>query len=149
MRAVIDHIARLLHNRIASAAAVTLLVVSVIIALRGLGWLQPLELAAYDRLLVAWAGHESREPVLLVAIRESDIRRWGYPFRDGDLANLLERLAEAEPRVIGVDLIRDMELPPGSEKLAEVLTRHPNIVWVFKLKAGDDPGIPPPASRSI
>jgi adenylate cyclase len=146
MRAAIDHIARLFHIRFASAAVVTLLVVSVIIALRGLGWLQPLELSAYDRLLVAWAGHESREPVLLVAISENDIRRWGYPLRDGDLADLLERLAEAGPRVIGVDLIHDMELPPGSEKLAEVLTRHPNIVWVFKLKAGDDPGIPPPAS---
>jgi adenylate cyclase len=135
---------RVPRSRVAKAVAVALLVAAVIIALRGPGWLQPLELAAYDRLRVSWAGHDASDRVLLVGISESDIRRWGYPVRDADLADLLERLAAAEPRVIGVDLIRDMPVPPGGDKLAEVLARHPNIVWVSTLKGGDDPGIPPP-----
>jgi adenylate cyclase len=139
-------VALLLRGRLIIAAAVTLAVVAVVLALRGLGWLQPLELAAYDRLRVAWAGHDISDRVVLVGISESDIRRWGYPLHDADLADLLERLAAAEPRVIGVDLIRDMAVPPGGDKLAAVLARHPNVVWVFKLKSGDDPGIPPPAA---
>jgi adenylate cyclase len=135
----------LLRSRIAGAAAAILLVAAGMIALRSLGWLQPLEIAAYDRLLVTWAGHNASDRVVLVGVSESDIRRWGYPLHDADLAALLELLAEAQPRVVGVDLIRDMAVPPGSDKLAAVLARYPSIIWVFKLKSANDPGIPPPA----
>jgi adenylate cyclase len=141
-----SRIALLLRSKLIIPAAVTLVVVAVVLALRGLGWLQPMELAAYDRLRVAWAGHDISDRVVLVGISEGDIRRWGYPLHDADLADLLEHLAAAEPRVIGVDLIRDMAVPPGGDKLATVLARHPNIVWVFKLESRDDPGIPPPAA---
>jgi adenylate cyclase len=64
--------------------------------------------------------------------------------RDGDLATLLERIAGWQPRVIGVDLYRDYPQPPGTEQLAEVVAKHKEIVWVFKLWEGSGAGIPPP-----
>jgi adenylate cyclase len=64
--------------------------------------------------------------------------------RDGELADLLERLASWNPRVIGVDIYRDKPKPPGTERLAEVLARHKEIVWVFELQEGVRRAILPP-----
>src|SRR5579863_1393370 len=70
------------------------LIAAAIIMLRMQGWLQPLELIAYDELRVAWAGHAISKRVLVVAVTEKEINqlkdRW--PLRDRDLAALLERL---------------------------------------------------------
>jgi len=51
---------------------------------------------------------------------------------------------ELEPRVIGVDIYRDKPKPPGTERLAEVLARHKEIVWSFKLQEGAKRAILPP-----
>ena len=107
---------------------------------------------AYDALRVAWAGPLTSDRVVLVGATESDItssdakegRRWGWPVRDGKLAELLERLASWKPRAIAVDLYRDIPEPPGTEQLDAVLQRHPEIIWTFKLRDDAQPGIPPP-----
>jgi len=113
----------------------------LIIVVRAAGWLQPLELAIYDALRVAWAGNLPSDRIVLVGASEDDIARWHWPLRDGDFAELLDRLASWKPRAIGVDLYRDRPEPPGSERLAEVLARHPEIVWVFKLGGDNDRGV--------
>jgi adenylate cyclase len=120
------------------------LVAAVVILIRGLGWLQPLELTIYDQLRAAWAGHKASPRVVLVGATESDIGRWGWPLNDGVLADLLERLASQRPRVIAIDIYRDRAVPPGSETLAAVLARHPEIIWAFKMPKAADPGVPPP-----
>lgn len=145
--------ARVLRNPGVKAGVATLVVAAVIILLRGQGWMQPAELLAYDMLRVAWAGHARSDRVVLIGATEKDItagdaegnRRWGWPLRDGKLAQVLERLASWQPRAIVVDLYRDVPEPPGTEELDAVLKRHPEILWVFKLKEdADHPGIPPP-----
>jgi adenylate cyclase len=120
------------------------LIAVVVILTRAQGWLQPVELVIYDALRVAWAGNEPSSRILLVGADEQDIRHYNWPLRDGDLADLLERIASWKPRVIGVDIYRDFPRPPGSERLEATLARHPEIVWAFKLPEGDRPGIPPP-----
>jgi adenylate cyclase len=111
----------------------------MIVVVRAVGWLQPIELAIYDVLRVAWAGDRPSDRVILVGASEVDIARWHWPLCDGDLVELLDRLANWKPRAIGVDLYRDRPEPPGSEQLAATLARHPEIVWVFKL-GGDGDG---------
>jgi CHASE2 domain-containing sensor protein len=118
--------------------------VALIIVVREVGSLQPLELAIYDALRVVWAGNQPSERVLLVGATEDDIARWHWPLRDGELAELLDRLASWKPRAIGVDLYRDRPQPPGSDQLATVLARHPEIVWVFKLGGENDREVPAP-----
>jgi adenylate cyclase len=77
---------------------------------------------------------------------ETDIRRWRYPFSDDVLADVLERIVAARPRVVGVDIYRDHPVPPDSGRLAALLRAHPEIVWVFKLPEGEaHPEIPAPA----
>jgi adenylate cyclase len=121
--------------------------IGVLVALMwSYGVLQLLELQIYDALLVAWAGHAKSNHVLLVGATEEDIHRFNWPLRDGDLARLLERIAGWQPRVIAVDIYRDIPVPPGTEQLAAVLARHRDIVWAFRLKTGTQPGVGPPAA---
>jgi len=145
-------VGKLLRSRALRVMVGAHIVVAAVIGVRSQGWLQPVELPVYDALLVAWAGTPTSDRVVLVGATEDDIavgdakggRRWGWPLRDGKLAELLERIASWKPRGIGVDLYRDIPEPPGTEQLDAVLQRHPEIVWVFKLKDTIRPGIPPP-----
>src|ERR1700726_3708898 len=126
-------VARDRKRRILSSAAFKALVgahiiVAAIIVVRGFGWLQPFELLIYDGLRVAWAGSAPSNTVLLVGGTEADVEDFDWPLRDGDLADLLERIASWQPRVIGVDIYRDHPKPPGSERLAALLARHKEIV---------------------
>jgi adenylate cyclase len=122
------------------------LVAAAVILLHAFGWLQTAELAVYDALIVAWAGPAPSPRVVLVGVTERDVGRWGDPLRDGQLAALLERVAAWKPRVIGVDIYRDMPQAPGTDDLDRVLTGHPEILWVFKLGEGSTATTPPPAA---
>jgi adenylate cyclase len=145
--------ARLLRMSATKAVLAALAVAAVVIVLRGYGWLQPAELLAYDTLRVTWSGLAGNERFLLVGATESDItavgangnRRWGWPLHDDTLAQVLERLESWQPLAIAVDIYRDIPEPPGTERLEAVLRAHPNIYWVFKLRDGPHPSIPPPS----
>ena len=137
---------RLLRNAIFRALVCAELITFVIGLVRYNGWLQPFELGVYDTLRVAWAGSEVNDRVVLIGMTETDIRRWRYPFSDDVLADVLERIVAARPRVVGVDIYRDHPVPPDSGRLAALLKAHPEIVWVFKLPEGEaHPEIPAPA----
>lgn len=147
-RLTLRAVARLLRSAALRAVVGGQLIAAVVIIFRFYGGLQPLELLIYDTLRTASAQQMPRDRFLLVGMTEADIRRWRYPLDDELLADLLERLASWHPRVIGVDIYRDIPLPPGSDQLAAVLKSHPEIIWGFKLAGGSDDarsGIPPPA----
>jgi adenylate cyclase len=137
-------IVRLLHSPVLKALVGANIIVAAIILARSDGWLQPFELLIYDALRVVWAGHEPSNRIFLVGGTEDDVADFDWPLRDGELADLLERLASWNPRVIAVDIYRDRPKPPGTERLAEVLARHKEIVWVFKLQEGVRRAILPP-----
>ena len=141
----------LLRNSVFRALLSAQLIAALVIVVRSQGWLQPMELAAYDILRVAWSRPAPADDVLLVGMTEADIRHWRYPLGDDVLAALLERIVSWHPRAIGVDLYRDMPVPPSTGKLEAVLKAHPEIYWVFKLAEGTDgahPRIDPPAVLS-
>jgi len=119
---------------------------AAVLLCRELAWLQPAELAAYDRLVAAWAGRTPSGRMLLASVTEADIGRYGWPLRDADLAILLGRLTAWGARAIGVDIYRDRPLPPGSQALADLLAQHPEILWVYKLPDESGQGIPPPSA---
>src|SRR5882724_10314751 len=147
-RALWDRVRRLSRNASVLVFVGAHLVATVIIVARNHGWLQPVELLAYDTLRVAWAGKPPAKAadsrVFLIGATDEDISRWGWPLRDETLAVILERVASWKPRAIGVDLYRDIPEPPGTEHLAAVQHAHPEIFWAFKLKDRVRPGIRPP-----
>jgi adenylate cyclase len=102
-----------------------------VLGLRGGGLLDAAELAVYDRHLRAQAGQTAPSPIVLVEIRESDIHALGHwPISDRILADALTRLVEADARVIGLDLFRDLPVAPGVRALEHVLSREGRIIAV-------------------
>ena len=136
---------------IRSPFAVTCLVIIVVglgvCGLRSAGLLEALELAAYDwflRLRPTPPAHDPR--VTLVTITESDIHdQGGWPLSDGVLARTMEMLLQHEPRAIGLDIYRDVPVPPGSDRLNTTFTRDPRIIVVTKFGEGRSTGVRPPA----
>lgn len=63
---------------------------------------------------------------------------------DETLAQVLDRIAQAQPRAIGLDIFRDIPVPPGGEELAKVLQHNPNIIAIMKFGNGRDGTVPPP-----
>src|SRR5262252_1422308 len=134
----------LLRRRFAKAFIVANLMVLLLVPLREAGWLQGLELSWYDTLVTFFAGSQQSDRVILVVTTEADINRFGYPIRDNDLAAVLARVFAGGPKAVGVDLYRDLPMPPGSEELQAIQRAHDNLYWVFKLPDEGNIGIPPP-----
>ncbi|VEP14213.1 Diguanylate cyclase with Chase2 sensor (fragment) [Hyella patelloides LEGE 07179] len=83
--------------------------------------------------------------IVVVDISESDIRELGeWPISDRTLANLLNNIAQQQPRVIGLDLYRDLPQGDivGQQKLSEFFRTTPNIIGVAKV-VGDSVFAPP------
>ena len=137
----------ILRSRIGPTVATSLVVFLIVWGLRSVGLLQPLELAAYDwNIRLQSPTALSSPPVALLTITEQDILNQGrWPISNGTLATVLERLEEHSPRAVGVDIYLDVEVPPGREKLDEVLLANPHIITAMKFPQGERPGVPPPS----
>ena len=120
-----------------------------VLVLRSAGRLESLELAAYD-WYIRLGTHTPADPrILLVTITEGDIQTQGrWPLPDEVLARALTRLAASGPRVIGVDLYRDVPVPPGTADLEAVLARETRVIGVMKFRSATSAGVaPPPALK--
>jgi adenylate cyclase len=137
---------RLLRAPLAAALLAVGLVGAGTLGARAAGLLESLELAAYDAYVRLAAGRRPADPrLVLVTIGDRDIaaqRQW--PLADGTLARAIEIVAGGAPRAIGVDIYRDIPVPPGTPELESALTRHPHVVVVTKFAGGGSDGIPPP-----
>jgi adenylate cyclase len=121
-----------------------LLSCSVILGLRWSGQLEFLELAAYD-LCVRTTPKISREDprITVIEVTEADIQSIGHwPLSDGSLAQGLELLVAAKPRAIGVDIYRDIPVPPGTAAYNRVFRDNPLITGILTVGTA---GIAPPA----
>ncbi len=136
---------QLLRSPSVASVVASILVFLSIIGLRSTGSLEFLELGAYD-WYVRWRPGASvpDSRIVLIAITEQDIRNHGHPLPDAILAQVLERLARFRPRAIGLDIYRDIPVPPGREKLDAVLTSNPHIIAVMKVGEGRLEGTPSP-----
>ena len=137
---------KILRSPLVVSVATGILCAFVILGLRSTGQLQQLELALYDWLLQSRpfpAVSDSR--ITFITISEEDIRKQGrWPITDETLAQSLRLLLAHRPRAIGVDLYRDIEVPPGHEELTALLTQQPQIIMVTQLGGGTVVRVPPP-----
>ncbi|HEU5311412.1 MAG TPA: CHASE2 domain-containing protein, partial [Candidatus Eisenbacteria bacterium] len=112
--------------------------------------LEPGELGTYDAFLRARAAARERgaDPrILIVTVTERDIQDLGaWPLPDGILARTIEALRALGPRAIGLDIYRDVPVPPGSADLDEALRRDQRVIVVTKFAEGSSSGVRPPAA---
>ena len=125
----------------------TLLVFLAVMGLRGEGFMESAELEAYDwSMRLRPTNTQPTPPITLVSITDQDIRTLGHwPVTDGVLARALDVMMTHHPRAIGVDIYRDLEVPPGRQELDRVLEAHPEILMVMKFGKIEKGGIPGPA----
>ncbi|NJN48688.1 MAG: CHASE2 domain-containing protein [Alkalinema sp. RL_2_19] len=104
-------------------------VAASVIGLRFIGILQPLELATLDQ------GFRWRPPqpvddrIVIVGITEADIRTLNqWPMSNDKLAELLTKIQQAQPRVIGLDLYRDLQNQAGNTKINQLFRQSSNIL---------------------
>jgi CHASE2 domain-containing sensor protein len=135
------------RRRIAAlvVGTVSLIAMGMVAGARNLGWLQSMELAVYD-----WKVRNRPEPgadprLLVVGITEADIQaQKRFPLSDETIAAAITQLQRHQPRVIGLDIFRDIPQPPGRSQLLNALNA-PNIVAITNLSTPmvpAPPGIP-------
>ena len=72
--------------------------------------------------------------IVVVTISESDINELGqWPMSDRTLSQLITKINQQNPRVIGLDIYRDLPVPPGTAELEKVFLSTPNLIGVEKL----------------
>ncbi|WP_155745499.1 adenylate/guanylate cyclase domain-containing protein [Scytonema sp. UIC 10036] len=109
------------------------------IALRLTGLLQLLELAALDQFFLLRPPELVDTRIIIVDINEADIRKQGHwPISDRDLARILEKIKQQQPRAIGLDLYRDLPVKPGHQELLKVFASTPNLIGVQKVSHTND-----------
>lgn len=124
-------------------------VTALLLGMRQSGMLQPMELWAYDLLLRNRLKEATDPRLLVVEVTEADIQRVGrFPLPDATLATLLEKLQQYQPRVIGLDIYRDLAMEPGHQRLNSVFKTGSRIVAICKLSDASDPGVAPPPTVS-
>lgn len=135
-----------LRQAIQAIALAALSVTGVLVGLRHLGGLQAPELAVYDQLVRLRPQQPPDPSLLLVEITEADLQtlQRGTP-SDQDVATVIRNLLAHQPRVVGLDLHRDLPQQPGQAQLQQQL-QSPKLVTIMKLGNQQTAfDIPPPA----
>jgi CHASE2 domain-containing sensor protein len=123
------------------------IVAMMVIGIRSLGLLQPLEFKAFDTLMKMRPSEGVDSRLLIVEATETDINRLGYPIPDGKLAQTIERIQQHQPSTIGLLIFRDRPVEPGHQRLRKLLQNNDRLVALCSLKLTEDdanqPGISP------
>ncbi|MFP4652732.1 MAG: CHASE2 domain-containing protein [Phormidium sp.] len=125
----------------------SVLVTSLVMGVRSLGWLEQSELNAYDHLLRSRPAEAPDPRLLIVKVTEGDLRRLGTdPITDEDLLRLFQRLEQYQPRLIGLNIFRDKPQEPGHQAFIQYLNQSDNVVAVCDMGKDDalDTRISPP-----
>jgi adenylate cyclase len=138
--------AKLVQSPLVVGLVISMLVFVGVLGLRLAGSFEALELSVYDWYLRLRPEAPADARIVLITVTENDIRQQGtWPLPDATIARALEILAASRPRAIGLDIYRDIPVPPGHDVLEGVLRSHPNIVAVTKVGLTAETSVPPPA----
>jgi adenylate cyclase len=117
--------------------------------IRHFGLLQGIELAAYDHFTRLQPNQSPDKRLLVVGISETDLQTLQeWPISDRTIAKLLKKLNANQPRVIGLDILRDIPVMPGRTELLNQLAASKHTLLVCKVSSVDELGTPPPPEVS-
>ena len=117
----------------------------VVLGLRALGLLMPLEMASYDQLMRSRPPELLDERVVVVEISQSATSEYGYPLPDEALTGLLDRVIDSDPVAVGLDIHRANPSPglpvgqdvvngvvatSGYDRFLQQIEKTPNLVVV-------------------
>jgi diguanylate cyclase (GGDEF)-like protein len=127
---VYDTLKRRIQKKTWTIAPVTAIIATLI---GYTGILQTADWAMLD-CFFQWRPGATGDPrILVVTISDEDINQLGdWPISDQILADALTKLSLHQPRMIGLDLYRDLPVEPGHQALAQLLQSTPNLLVISK-----------------
>ncbi|ASC71801.1 Serine/threonine-protein kinase [Halomicronema hongdechloris C2206] len=124
--------------------AAPVMATALVFGVRQLGGFVPPELAVYDWLVYQQPDLGPDPRLLLVEITEADLQRLQRPTpTDATLAQAIDILQGYDPRVIGLDMHRELPQGDGHAQLLETL-QAPNLVAIFSIGGTSNQALPPP-----
>ncbi|MGB7059259.1 MAG: CHASE2 domain-containing protein, partial [Geitlerinemataceae cyanobacterium] len=117
---------------------------SLVMGLRWTGVLQSWELSAFDGFVRMQPAEPADKRLLIVGADEEDLRRYGYPLPDAVIVRLLAQLQQYQSAAIGLDIIRDRSVEPGSGELQNQMQKIPNLISVCAFGNSIENSIAPP-----
>ena len=131
--------------------ATGLTIASLAIGVRTIGWLEPLELLAYDHLMQQRPAETIDPRILVVEITEFDTNRNHYPLEDRTLVQAIDLIQEHQPSAIGLDIHRPYARGEGYQDLVRQFANTPNLfpVCAYGSPSGSyaPPNLPPQKLR--
>jgi len=113
--------------------AASIVMTGLLWGIRQLGGLQVLELITFDQMVRLQPEAKPDPRVLIVGITEADLKQQQqWPLSDLTVAQVLQKLQKAQPKVIGLDIYRNIPHPPGQEVLRKELQK-PNVITITNL----------------
>lgn len=134
---------------------VSLLVSGIIAGLRHIGLFEGIELWNYDQLIKLRTQPQPDSRIVLVAVDDSTLKKLNSDkVSDQALTQALQTLEKYQPRVIAVDLIRDVPIGAGQKELINYLNSEYEplagkikpLIMTCQLPSVEEPeGIDPPS----
>ncbi|GJD19210.1 possible Sensor with Chase2 domain [Rivularia sp. IAM M-261] len=122
-------------------------VTTIVVIARLNGLLQPLEWIALDNLFRLRPTEPIDNRITIIGINENDIKSVGtYPIPDREIAVLIKKVQSYQPKVIALDLVRNVPIEPGNQELANILKKSENVIAIEKALPPEypaPPNIPP------
>ena len=126
-----------------------------VLGVRQMGGLQTWELQAYDQLMRSRPQEKQDSRLLIVTVTEEDFQLPEQKERTGSLSDLaltrlLEKLAQFQPKAIGLDIYHDQSSQRNQASLAAKL-KIDDIFAICKVQelTKDRPGISPPLGVTL
>jgi CHASE2 domain-containing sensor protein len=88
---------------------------------------------ALDRLISIRPAEKPEDRIVIVTIDEDDLKKESS-ISDQNLAKAINLIAAAQPRIIGVDIVRDGEITP---ELQDAYQKHKNVIGISKSSPPD------------
>lgn len=139
-------------SRLGTVLLLSMLVTASVLGIRLIGGLQAWELQAYDSLMRARPDEKQDPRLLIVTITEDDLQLKEQQQGKSSLSNLallqlLNKLAQFQPRSIGLDIYRHERIQSNQRSLLTRLQTADNFFAICKVsdRANNHPGTPPPA----
>ena len=120
-----------------------MLIAVVVLLIQDNGWLRTLDWIVVDQAFSVRSPEPQDDRIVIVSISEADItyvQQW--PMTDARLLQALTQIQAQAPRLIGLDIYRDLPVNPGHDQLQDFWTSYDNIIAIEKV-AGDTIAPPP------
>ncbi len=122
------------YNDLIPSISFGLFMIALVVIVRLVGGFQYGEWLTFDLLLRLRPSESKDERITIIGITEEDIKKAGtYPLSDQQIAELIKKLQQYKPRAIGLDIVRDIPVEPGHQKLVKIFENSNNLIGVEKI----------------